>query len=183
MTQRDRDYDDFYDDLNDNEYLDEYDELFFDDDEPPEVGEQLPDFEIERHQSPERTQHAGLTGASLHADTSTLDDASPETLLPMTAPAAPMKPEEKAPPPISDYQKPGSIISVRDLGWMRRSWPALSHWTNDLGMTIPGRDLRPSLSRSVRDRAGTDNTRRLRKQTGFDWAGKPMHSRKKHLSL
>ncbi len=86
MTQRDRDYDDFYDDLNDdlndNEYLDEYDELFFDDDEPPEVGEQLPDFEIERHQSPERTQHAGLTGASLHADTSTLDDASPETLLP-----------------------------------------------------------------------------------------------------
>src|SRR5690625_5580373 len=56
MTQRDRDYDDFYDDLNDNEYLDEYDELFFDDDEPPEVGEQLPDFEIERHQSPERTQ-------------------------------------------------------------------------------------------------------------------------------
>src|SRR5690625_304541 len=82
MTQRDRDYDDFYDDLNDNEYLDEYDELFFDDDEPPEVGEQLPDFEIERHQSPERTQHAGLTGASLNADTSTLDDASPETLLP-----------------------------------------------------------------------------------------------------
>lgn len=82
MTQRDRDYDDFYDDLNDNEYLDEYDELFFDDDEPPEVGEQLPDFEIERHQSPERTQHAGLTGASLNADTSTLDDAAPETLLP-----------------------------------------------------------------------------------------------------
>lgn len=82
MTQRDRDYDDFYDDLNDNEYLDEYDELFFDDDEPPEVGEQLPDFEIERHQSPERTQEAGLTGASLNANTSTLDDASPETLLP-----------------------------------------------------------------------------------------------------
>lgn len=86
MTQRDRDYDDFYDDLNDdlndNEYLDEYDELFFDDDEPPEVGEQLPDFEIERQQPPERTQQAGLTGASLNADTSTLDDASPETLLP-----------------------------------------------------------------------------------------------------
>src|SRR5690625_7222473 len=78
----------------------------------------------------------------------------PKLCFRMTAPAAPMKPEEKAPPPISDYRKPGSIISVRDLGWMRRSWPALSHWTNDLGMTIPGRDLRPSLSRSVRDRAG-----------------------------
>src|SRR5690625_756950 len=82
MTQRDRDYDDFYDDLNDNEYLDEYDELFFDDEEPPEGAEQLPDFEIERHHSPERTQHAGMTGASRNADASTLDDASPETLLP-----------------------------------------------------------------------------------------------------
>src|SRR5690625_2987863 len=107
----------------------------------------------------------------------------PKLCFRMTAPAAPMKPEEKAPPPISDYQKPGSIISVRDLGWMRRSWPALSPVTNDRGIAIPGRDPRPSLGRSGRDRAGTDNTRRLRKQTGFDWAGKPMHSRKKHLSL
>src|SRR5690625_4720975 len=82
MTQRDRDYDDFYDDLNDNESRGGYAELVCDDDEPPDVGEQLPDLGIERHQSPGRTQHAGLTGASLHADTSTLDDASPEPLLP-----------------------------------------------------------------------------------------------------
>src|SRR5690625_5170878 len=107
----------------------------------------------------------------------------PKLCFRMTAPAAPLKPEEKAPPPSSAYQKPGSIISVRHLGWMRRTWPALSHGTDDRGMPIPGRDLRPSLSRGVRDRAGTDATRRLREQAGFDWASTPMHSRKKHLSL
>jgi|SRR5690554_49595 len=82
MTQRDRDYDDFYDDLNDDEYPSEYDELFFDDDEPPEVGEQLPDSEIERQQPSRRARQAGLTGASINADAPTLDDAAPETLLP-----------------------------------------------------------------------------------------------------
>lgn len=82
MTQRDRDYEDFFDDLDEEEYPADYDELFFDDDEPPEVGEQLPSSEIEQQQPSVRTRQAGLTGASLNKNAPTLDDATPETLLP-----------------------------------------------------------------------------------------------------
>ena len=82
MTQRNRDHDDFFDDLDEEEYPADYDELFFDDDEPPEVGEQLPRSEIERQRPSIRTQQAGLTGASLNKNSPTLDDATPETLLP-----------------------------------------------------------------------------------------------------
>src|SRR5690625_5991174 len=95
----------------------------------------------------------------------------PKLCFRMTAPAAPMKPEEKAPPPISDYRKPGSIISVRDLGWMRRSWPALSLWTNDLGMTTPSKGHRLQLSRSVRGRAGRseEHTSELQSRGHLVW--------------
>ena len=91
MTQRDRDYDESFDDLNEGEYPAEYDELFFDDDEPPEVGEQLPDSEVERQQPSKRARQAGLTGASINTDAPTLDDAAPETLLPDDGARSPLE--------------------------------------------------------------------------------------------
>jgi hypothetical protein len=80
MTQRE--YNEFSDEPMDDEYPDEFDELFFDDDESPErAGEEQSDRKFERQLPPKRAQEAGLTGGALPENYTTQDDMSPETLI------------------------------------------------------------------------------------------------------
>lgn len=86
------------DPLVDDEPAQELDELDFEEEASSRpAGEKLPQEQVQREQTPQRTRDAGLTGASHPGEEATLDDLTPETLLPEDGARSPSESGDSVP--------------------------------------------------------------------------------------